>query len=269
MKISKLKIKSNLNNTKTNMFFPKYMNNSFISNSNEKYSNFYSDERNDRIIFKNKKKHSLNNSHIFDKNNLSSIHNFKLNFPEIKKNNINFNLTNNKDFYEKNLLLKKYNYNSLIKLKNENEKFLEIDENKNNLSAIEIYNSRINYFFKISQNMNNNINKKIKKTKINTKYKNEIHKNGILIFLNNSKGISLSMNGNSFDKGNKNTGKKTFSYENIKKKFNLFKNQYFNKSKLFFENEKIRKVFKNSFRKIKVMKINTIMSNNFKSIDNI
>ena len=262
MKISKLKIKSNLNNTKTNMFFPKYMNNSFISNSNEKYSNFYSDERNDRIIFKNKKENSLNNSHIFDKNNLSSIHNFKLNFPEIKKNNINFNLTNNKDFYEKNLLLKKYN--SLIKLKNKNEKFLEIDENKNNLSAIEIYNSRINYFFKISQNMNNNINKKIKKTKINTKYKNEIHKNRTLIFLNNSKGISLSMNGNSFDKENKNIIKKTFDIENIKKKIKFFEKQYLNESSLLFENEKIRKAFKNSFQKIKLIKIKALMTNNFK-----
>ena len=271
MKINQLKIRSNKHKSKINILFTKYMNNSYLSNSNANFSNFYSDEKNDRINFNNKNENLLNDYHILEKNNLSSIHSyiFKLNFPQIKKNNCN--LKNNKDFNEEYFLLKRYN--SLTKLKNKNEKFLEIDEKKNKkyLSAKEIFNSRINYFVKISHNMNNDINKKIKKIKIkNTKNKKEIQKNGSSILLNNSKGISLSMNGNSFDKGNKNIMKKTFGYKNIKKKLNLFEKQNLNKSSLLFENETIRKVLKNSFRKIKLMKINEIMTNNFKSIkDNI
>ena len=82
-------------------------------------------------------------------------------------------------------------------------------KNKKNLSAKEIFNSRINYFYKMSHNIDNDINKKRKKIKI-TKNKKEIKKNGSSILLNNSKGISLSMNCNSFEKGNKNIMKKTF-----------------------------------------------------------
>ena len=263
MKINQIKIRSNNPNSKTNIVFTKYMDNSYRSNNNVKFSNFYSDERNDRIIFNKKKEYFLNNYHIVDKNNISSIHNyiFKLNFPQIKNNNCN--LTNNKEFDEERFILKRYKV--LTKLKNKNEKFIEIAEKKNkkNLSAKEIFNSRINYFYKMSHNIDNDINKKRKKIKI-TKNKKEIKKNGSSILLNNSKGISLSMNGNSFDKENKNIIKKTFDIENIKKKIKFFEKQYLNESSLLFENEKIRKAFKNSFQKIKLIKIKALMTNNFK-----